>query len=62
MPRMLRSAFVALLLLDPAASAAELHVPSQYTTIQSAVDAAADGDHVVVAPGTWRDPIDLRGK
>ena len=53
---------MALFLLGPGAFAAELHVPSQHTTIQSAVDAAADGDHVVVGPGTWRDPIDLRGK
>lgn len=43
-----------------------LRVPSAYSTIQSAVDAAVDGDEILVADGTYtgegnRD-IDLRGK
>jgi hypothetical protein len=32
--------------------AAELHVPAQYGTIQAAVNAASNGDEIVVAPGT----------
>lgn len=37
------------------ASAATLHVPSAYPTIQAGVDAATVGDSVVVAPGTYSD-------
>lgn len=37
-------------------------MPSRFATIQSAIAAAADGDEVVVAPGTYREALDLLGK
>jgi parallel beta-helix repeat protein len=38
------------------ARAATLHVPSQYPTIQAAINAAVPGDEVVIADGTYTGP------
>ena len=42
--------------------AATIQVPGDARTIQGAIDAAADGDVVIVAPGTWNETINLKGK
>jgi hypothetical protein len=39
-----------------------LNVPAQYPTIQAAMQAAVDGDTVLVAPGTYYGPVYFRGK
>ena len=59
-------AFLSLGLLSRPASAATLSVPSQYATIQAAVNAAQNGDTVLIADGTYTGPgnvdIDFGGK
>ena len=39
-----------------------LAVPDQVPDIASAIEAAADGDHICVAAGTWNETIDFAGK
>lgn len=37
-------------------------VPDKYETIQEAIDAAADGDEIVIQVGVYRENIDFKGK
>ena len=39
-----------------------LQVPSEYSTIQLAINASTDGDMVLVAPGTYFENIDFKGR
>lgn len=39
-----------------------LYVPADYSTIQSAIEAAGNGDSVIVSPGFYTETIDFDGK
>jgi predicted outer membrane repeat protein len=52
----------ALLITTSIARGAILDVPLQYPTIQAAIDAAVDGDVVLVEPGTYFESLQLEGK
>jgi hypothetical protein len=58
----LGAAAAAVLGLSGAAHAADLVVPDQYATIQDAVNAAVDGDTVLVKPGTYAEAVTISFK
>ena len=58
-----RSSLVVLLCLHVSTVwAATYYVGSDYVTIQAAIDAAQDGDRVIVPPGIYSECIDFTGK
>lgn len=58
--RLATSAFACAIALP--ALAVDRHVPAEFPTIQSAIDASAAGDRVIVAPGTYAERIDFQGR
>jgi hypothetical protein len=56
----IRTAFGAMLLMGAAAQAKSLHVPKDFATIASALESAADGDTIVLAPGNHTQPAPLK--
>jgi hypothetical protein len=55
-------ACLATLVITSHAVATDRLVPSQYATIQAAIDAATNGDVVQISPGSYAGPIDTKGK
>jgi len=54
---------LAVILLFPVCTvAATIYVPNDYPTIQGAIDASANGDVIIVLPGTFYENIDFVGK
>jgi len=60
----MRSAMLVLLLfaIPVYADSEVIEVPNDFTTIQSAIDAASTNDTVLVAPGTYVENIDFKGR
>lgn len=40
----------------------QIFVPENYSTIQAAIDAASDGEEIIVAEGIYQETIDFKGK
>jgi hypothetical protein len=55
-------AAIGILLISTVAFSATIYVPDDYSTIQEAIDAAANGDSIVVRPGTYFENIVIIGK
>ena len=54
--------YLKILFLTSFTMADVLYVPDDYSTIQSAIEAAGNGDSVIVSPGFYAETIDFEGK
>ena len=54
--------FVCVFAVANEAGAITIRVPQDYATIQAAIDAATDGDEIVVSPGVYVENINFRGR
>ena len=51
-----------LLSIPPILHSSTIRIPSNYSTIQEGINAANHGDIIIVAPGTYHENIDFKGK
>lgn len=54
--------FLTMLFITSFAFSATINVPFDYATIQEAIDASSNGDHILVAPNTYNERINFLGK
>jgi len=62
MPKYARILFFMVMLFTSMLYSETIHVPEDVKTIQEGIDQAVNGDTVLVAPGTYKENINFRGK